>query len=333
MKGVIGNRLIAVFSATVVFSVLGLFAAWSLKMPMGLALIGAPLLGLAISGFEVFYFQGYRGRWLRDMHPLKSIMIYALFMVVMGLAIQHLNYLAQGRWHDLPKLYERYPVVIPVFLTVAIFAVMVIRIIGFIGGKNILYLLIGKYHRPVWERKVFLFLDIKGSTNLVDALGPEKSKLLFGKFMFDASDPIAANGGEIYRYQGDGFVAIWNWQAALGPGGIAQAVDDLYAMIEREQADYEARFGTCPDFRIGIHGGKIITSEEGDIRRNIGFYGDTINIAARMEAKAKDVSMDCVVTSDVIDMFGGLSDRLSEIGEESVRGIERDIAIHGFNRL
>jgi class 3 adenylate cyclase len=38
--------------------------------------------------------------------------------------------------------------------------------------------------------------------------------------MFDASRPIADNGGEIYRYQGDGFVAIWNWEAARNPDGL-----------------------------------------------------------------------------------------------------------------
>ncbi len=32
--------------------------------------------------------------------------------------------------------------------------------------------MVGKYFRLVLERKVFLFLDIKGSTNLVEELGP-----------------------------------------------------------------------------------------------------------------------------------------------------------------
>jgi class 3 adenylate cyclase len=332
MKGVTRNRLTAVVIATAVFAVVGLFAAWTLGMPMDLALVGAPLLGLFVSSFEVFYFQARRGRWLREMHPLKSILIYDLIFVAVGLGIQHLNYLVHGRWHELPLAYERYPVVIPVSLVVALLVIMVIRVIGFIGGKNIFYLLIGKYHRPVWERKVFMFLDIKGSTNLVDSLGPEKSKLLFGKFMFDASAPITNNGGEIYRYQGDGFVATWNWEAALKPDGVFQAVDDLYTMVERERAEYEKSFGGCPDFRIGIHGGEIITSEEGDIRRNIGFYGDTINIAARMEAQAKDAGMDCVVTSDVATAIGDMADRLIELGEESVRGIARNITIYGFKR-
>jgi class 3 adenylate cyclase len=107
----------------------------------------------------------------------------------------------------------------------------------------------------------------------------------------------------------------------------------LYATVERERAEYEKSFGVCPDFRIGIHCGDIITCEEGDIRRNIAFYGDTINIAARMETKARDAGMDCVVTSDVAKMFGDMAGRLKKLGKEQVRGINRKITIYGFKRL
>jgi class 3 adenylate cyclase len=300
---------------------------------MDIALINAPLLGLSISSFEVFYFQAHRGRWLREMHPLKSNFIYILFLIATLLVVQHVNYLVLGRWQELPLVYEMYPVSIPLFLLVALLGVIVLRVFSFIGGRNIFYLLVGKYHRPVWERKIFMFLDINGSTKLVDALGPEKTNLLFGKFMFDASKPIADNGGEIYRYQGDDFVATWNWEAVRYPDGIFQAVDDLYATVERERAEYEKSFGVCPDFRAGIHGGEIITCEEGDIRRNIAFYGDTINIAARMETKAREVGMDCVITPDIAKLFDDTTGRLTKLGEESVRGINRSITIYGFNRL
>jgi class 3 adenylate cyclase len=333
MKGVTRNRLTAVVIATIVFAIVGILMCGALNMPMDLALTGAPLLGLLISSFEVFYFQADRGRWLREMHPLKSNFIYLLILVATLLVVQHVNFLVHGRWNDLPLVYELYPVLIPLFLLVALLGVIVIRVVSFIGSKNIFYLLIGKYHRPVWERKVFMFLDIKGSTNLVDSLGPEKSKLLFGKFMFDASTPITDNDGEIYRYQGDGFVATWNWEAGMNPSGILQAVDELYAIVKRERAAYEKSFGVCPDFRIGIHCGEIITCEEGNIRRNIAFYGDTINIAARMETKAKDACMDCVVTSDVAKLIGDMAGRLTNLGKESVRGINRSITIYGFNRL
>lgn len=331
LRVVTRNRLSAVLIATFLFATVGFFLGRMLSVPAAYVLTGAPLGGLLISCFEVFYFKGRRGTWLRKMHPLSSNCIYALVMVAIIVSVQHVNFLAHGAWHKLPLVYAQYPVFIPSVLLVSLIIVMFLRVVGFIGGKNAFYLLVGKYHRPVWERKVFMFLDIAGSTQLVDLLGPEKTNLLFGKFMFDASRPIADNGGEIYRYQGDGFVATWDWGAGTNPAGIFKAVDDLYARVENERAEYEKRFDVCPDFRVGIHGGDIITREEGDLRRNIAFYGDTINIAARMEARAKSVGMDCVVTS-AIAMLCDEPGRLTKIGQESVRGINRDIEIYGFNR-
>ena len=327
------RRLGAVAFATAVFTVIGLALAFALEMPLNLALIGAPALGLLISAFEIFYFQARRGRWLREMHPLKSILIYDLTLVGFGVMLQHFNYLVHGRMSELPAMYARYPVVIPAFLGAALVVILIVRVIGFVGGRNILYLLMGKYHRPVWERKIFMFLDIKGSTDLVDSLGPEKSKRLFGKFMFDASEPITSNGGEIYRYQGDGFVATWDWEQRSDTADTFRAVDELYAMMEDQRRVYTEHFGVCPDFRIGIHGGDIITSEEGDIRRNIGFYGDTINIAARMEAKAKETGYDCVATAEIARACRGFEKRLVELGDERVKGIERALTVYGINRL
>jgi adenylate cyclase len=333
MKSITSNRLITVLIATIVYTTVGLLLARVLNVPMKYALTGAPLVGLLISSFEVFYFQARRGSWLRKMHPLKSNCIYTLVVVAIFVVVQHVNFFAHGRgWHELPVVYAKYPVFIPAVILLSLLIVMFLRVISFIGGKNILYLLVGKYHRPVWERKIFMFLDIIGSTEIVDSLGPEKSNLLFGKFMFDAAKPVAENRGEIYRYQGDGFVATWNWDTEMHPAGVFKAVDDLYAAVEEERAQYEKSFGCCPDFRVGIHGGEIITCEEGDLRRNIAFYGETINIAARMEAKAKSVGMDCVITSDIAMLHDDPAGRLINIGEESVRGINKSITLYGFNR-
>lgn len=332
MKGVTRKRLAAVVISTIVFSVASMFVARALDLAMGYMLIGAPLLGLCISSFEVFYFQAVRGRWLREMHPLKSNLIYILILTGLFLIVHHANYAIRGRWDELTDVYDRYPAAIPALLAVSLLAVMVLRVISFVGGKNIFSLLVGKYHRPTWERRIFLFLDINGSTKIVETLGPEKTNQLFGKFMFDASKPIADHGGEIYRYQGDGFIATWDWKAGERVTGILEAIDDLYATVAHERPEYERRFGICPDFRIGIHGGDVIVCEEGDVRRNIAFYGDTINIAARMESKAKEAGMDCILTSDIAMLFDDSDGRLVDLGKENVRGINRDIAIFGLER-
>ena len=332
MRGITRKRLAAVVISTIVFSSVAVIVARVMDIATGYMLIGVPLLGLCISGFEVFYFQTGRGRWMREMHPLKSNLIYIVVLTAIFIIVQHANHLVRGRWDELPAVYDLYPITIPLVLCVSLLAVMVLRVINYIGPKNIFFLLTGRYRRPLWERKIFMFLDINGSTKIVESLGPEKTNRMFGKFMFDASTPIADHDGEIYRYQGDGFVATWDWSAGDAVCDVFEAVDALYATLDRERPTYEKSFGFFPDFRIGIHGGDVIVCEEGDIRRNIAYYGETINIAARMETKAKEVNMDCVVTSDVAKLFNDLKGRLVDLGEERIRGIGRDIRIYGLQR-
>jgi hypothetical protein len=45
------------------------------------------------------------------------------------------------------------------------------------------------------------------------------------------------------------------------------------------------------------------------------------------------VGMDCILTSDIATLFDDPEGRLVDLGKENVRGIDRDIAIYGLERL
>jgi adenylate cyclase len=207
--------------------------------------------------------------------------------------------------------------------------VLMIRVIHFIGLENLFHLMVGTYHRPVRERKVLLFLDINGSTALGERLGALSMRALVGKFLSDLSAPITDHDGEIYLYKGDGLIAIWNWSAAIDRENILGAVDAMYSAVERQHAAYQKLFGVVPGFRIGIHGGEVIVSEQGDTKRSIGIYGDAINIAARMEEVARTHNVRCIVSDAVV---AGLAnhDRMREIGEETVKGISTSIRVYEY---
>ena len=78
-----------------------------------------------------------------------------------------------------------------------------------------------------------------------------------------------------------------------------------FAAVAAEREACERSFGVAPAFRIGIHGGDVIVSEQGDAKRSIGIYGDAINIAARMEEAARAYDVRCVISETVA---GVLSD-------------------------
>lgn len=78
-----------------------------------------------------------------------------------------------------------------------------------IGGRTLVYFLLGKYHQPVKENKIFMFLDLEGSTALALKLGDIGVQTMITKFFFDITEPIIENDGEIHRYIGDEVIATW----------------------------------------------------------------------------------------------------------------------------
>ena len=87
-----------------------------------------------------------------------------------------------------------------------------------------------------------------------------------------------------------------------------------------------------PSFRIGVHGGEVVVSEQGDTKRAIGVYGSTINIAARMEEAAKVHDLSCVISGDVAEALCERNGRLLPIGHEKVRGISAELPIFEYRR-
>jgi len=219
--------------------------------------------------------------------------------------------------------------VLPVVIAFSVVGIVVMRTVHFIGIEILFHLTIGTYHRPVMAEKVLVFLDINNSTGLAEQLGAVKTKSLVGKFLFDISKPITNHGGEIYLYKGDGLIALWDWQEAIRDNKILRALDAVFATIEREQPEYLEQFGVVPSFRVGVHGGEVVVSEQGETKRAIGVYGSTINIAARMEDAAKAHNVACVISGDVVEALQD-DNRLSLIGHEKVRGIAAAIPIFEY---
>src|SRR5260370_34076106 len=77
------RKLTSILLAVAIFVSLAMLTASVLGRPLINLLLSAIIVGTGVGFFEEFYVQSRRGRWLRSMHSLKSIPIYAL--VVVGL--------------------------------------------------------------------------------------------------------------------------------------------------------------------------------------------------------------------------------------------------------
>ena len=320
------RKLTSALVAMAIFTCLGALTTAAVGRPVEIGTTNAALIGLGVGLFEEFYVQSRRGDWLRAMHPLRSIPVYVAVVIVLYFISVHIAHLVLGRLDDLPTAYRRLPYGLTFFTIFSMVGILMIRVVHFIGLGTLFHLMVGTYHRPVGERKVLLFLDINGSTELGEKLGALKMRSLVRKFLSDVTQQIIDRRGEIYLYKGDGLIAMWDWTAAIEDDAVLHAVDAMLVRVAGERDTYRQLFGVAPDFRIGIHGGDVIVSEQGDTKRSIGIYGDTINIAARMEEAARAHNAACVISCVIADALTDRS-RFDEIGQESVKGISAPIQI------
>ena len=63
--------------------------------------------------------------------------------------------------------------------------------------------------------------------------------------------------------------------------------------IEDRGESYRYEFGSVPRFRAGLHAGPVVISECGDSRRQIAYFGDTMNVTARLQEHCKESAGRC----------------------------------------
>jgi len=325
------RKLESILLSVVIFAALAVLTTLALGRPVVNGVLNSIIIGTSVGLFEEFYVQSRNGRWLRSIHPLKSIPIYTLVVIVIFLVSIHLVRVVLWNFNGLLAVYGRLPQTLPIVITYSVIGIVVLRVVHFIGLETLFHLTIGTYHRPVVEEKVLMFLDMNDSTGLAAQLGAIRTKSFVGKFLFDISAPITDNSGEIYLYKGDGLIALWRWDEAVAGGRILHAIDAICAAVRHEEAAYREQFGVVPLFRIGLHGGEVVVSEQGDTKRAIGIYGQTINIAERMEEAAKAHGVACVISGDVVAALPDAArERLVPLGQEKVRGGSVDIPIFEY---
>ena len=324
------RKLASILLAVVIFALLAGLVTLAQGRPAAFGIVNAVLVGTGVGLFEQFYVQSLRGRWFRNIHPLLSIAVYTIVVALLFVISVNLTHLSLYRFYPTPVPWGRLPFILPIVIALSVIGIVVMRTAHFIGIETLFHLMIGTYHRPVVEQKVLVFVDINNSTALAERLGDLKIKSLVGKFLFDISKPITDYGGEIYLYKGDGLIAIWDWGEAIRGDKILRALDAIFAAVRREYGSYMVQFGVVPTFRVGVHGGDVVVSEQGDIKRSIGIYGSTINIASRMEEAAKAHGVVCAISGDVAAALPGSTSRLHPIGFERVKGISAEIPIFEY---
>jgi adenylate cyclase len=191
--------------------------------------------------------------------------------------------------------------------------------------------LMGKYHQPRRETRIFMFLDLKSSTTLADELGHERYYGLVNEFFRDISAPVLDNGGEIYEYIGDEAVITWKEARGIREASCLKFFFDLDAVIAHKRQHYLDRFGVVPEYKAGVHLGEVITAEIGDLKRGLVFNGDVLNTGARIQGECGRLDRRLVVSAPIVERLKLPQGYTPEpMGPVSLRGKAEPIELIAF---
>jgi adenylate cyclase len=213
-------------------------------------------------------------------------------------------------------------------VAISLFLFGLAQIVRIVGPRILLNIVVGRYQRPVQEERIFMFLDLEGSTALAEKMGDLGVQKLINQFFFDITDPILEWGGEIHRYVGDQIVVTWPMSKGLDGANCLNCCLAIRRRIVREAPHYQAAFDHVPGFRIGLHGGHVVASQCGDVKQEIVYFGDTINAAARIEQYCKQAGRKLLISQD---LAARLPDQASwnfeSVGSVQLRGRTAEMSL------
>lgn len=195
-----------------------------------------------------------------------------------------------------------------------------------IGQAVLLNFFTGKYHHPIEEERIFMFLDMKSSTTIAEKLGHVEYFKLLKAYYVDLSSPIVEFGGEIYQYVGDEVIVTWKFKKGFTDNNCLNCFLAMKAHLSSQADKYQSTFGVVPTFKAGIHLGKVTTGEIGVIKKEITFSGDVLNTTARIQGLCNTYNTDLLVSDKLVQALDLERDfQIKALGEAALRGRDEKI--------
>ncbi len=296
-------------------------------------LIGFPL-GLIFGIMELFLLPR-AGMWFRSLSFTRMFVIktllYTAVIYAVNIMLSTIAGLAEGRsLSELPHFLASPALWILVLYTLVIYGLLVFFLqINHLLGDGVLWkFLRGKYHKPREEERIFMFLDMKSSTTIAEQLGHVRFYALLNELFHEISQPVLQTKAEIYQYVGDEVVLTWNMKQGLKNSNCLKVFFMFRERLLNNSASYLENFGIRPEFKAGLHFGKVISAQIGDLKREIVYNGDVLNTTSRIQSECNKYGRDCLVSGSLMDrlrqMAGFHWERLDTV---KLRGKEAEVEL------
>ena len=172
-----------------------------------------------------------------------------------------------------------------------------------------------------WRDVAAMFTDVTSFTSLVETAAPEVFGPVLNEYVGGMTEVVFAHEGTVAKVIGDGIQILFNAPGDQ-PDYAARAIacaHDLDAWAQEFRERWKAKGVNFGITRIGVHAGPAMVGNFGGNRFfDYTAYGDTINIAARLEGANKFLGTRICVSATVAE--GTENFRGRPVGDLMLRG-------------
>jgi adenylate cyclase len=258
-------------------------------------------------------------------------LFYTAVIYIVTVSIATVAGLSEGRnIRDLFTLLKSPELLILVLYTLVVYSLLVFFLqINHLLGEGILWKFIrGKYHKPREEERIFMFLDMKSSTTIAERLGHVRFYTLLNELFHEITQPILQTKAEVYQYVGDEVVLTWEVKHGLENSNCLKTFFMFRESLLRNSENYLKNFGVKPEFKAGLHFGKVISAQIGDIKREIVYNGDVLNTTARIQNECNKYQRDCLVSGILMNRLKQMNGfKWERIDAVTLRGKETQVEL------
>jgi len=161
--------------------------------------------------------------------------------------------------------------------------------------------IIGRFHHPRETERYFCFLDLNQSTTIAENLGHIRFGSFLKDFYSDMTDSIRYSGAEVYQYVGDEIVLTWPASAKTNLFKVIGSIFLIKEVFWAKSDYYLKRYGYVPAFKVGIHGGTVLVTWVGEVKKEIIYIGDVMNTTARIRSECSRLNCDFLVSRFIKD--------------------------------
>jgi class 3 adenylate cyclase len=176
---------------------------------------------------------------------------------------------------------------------------------------------------PQQREASIIFADIEGFTRLSETLPPSGVIAMLNSFFSAATAVIDDEGGVVVNYIGDALIAAFNAPLPVDgyPARAVSAARALLSLVSKREFE-----GHRLRLRIGVATGPVAAGTVGGAeRQTYTLYGDTVNLAQRLEVLNKELGTECLICGTTFKEAGSVD--MTSKGSVQIRGREGSLDV------